>query len=389
MAPFASLPQEIVDTFVDELAVLSEAGASGSGDNAHVVKGNLRSCMQVSRLFRTRARRHLFSDVTLVVRVNQASTKSSRDFRILLDGDPSLAKEVSSLKIDLMDYPSEPVNSKILAQSSPNLTVKDRHLPSILGKLRSLRMLGLASLHPTDASLAFNPPIQAAIFKLHEYPLIETVELSGNNLSLPIEFVSRWTTLKSVIIHGSPFIRPIIRDNLYRDTPRFPVPRYIKDRKFPQVKSLFLRFGSLSFSIADEEGFLRHLSDLKAEIHRPFDWRWLWEVMQMRCTTLKTVFIRNLLCGSLPSKFIPFFLTSESSLHVDRRSCSSGRVKEARFPEFAVVGIAGTTSSHPTRWSEYSLCCSCDHYLLYTLPEARVDSNLPDLHLAYCPCISM
>ena len=114
MAPFASLPQEIVDTFVDEPAVLSEAGASGSGHNAHVVKGNLRSCMQVSR---TRARRHLFSDVTLVVRVNQASTKSSRNFRILLDSDPSLAKEVSSLKIDLMDYPSEPVNSKILVQS--------------------------------------------------------------------------------------------------------------------------------------------------------------------------------------------------------------------------------------------------------------------------------
>jgi len=112
MAPFASLPQEIVDTFVDELAVLSEAGASGSGYNAQV-KGNLR-CMQVSR---TRARRHLFSDVTLVVRVNQASTKSSRNFRILLDSDPSLAKEVSSLKIDLMDYPSEPVNSKILVQS--------------------------------------------------------------------------------------------------------------------------------------------------------------------------------------------------------------------------------------------------------------------------------
>ena len=318
MAPFASLPQEIVDIFVDELAVLCGAGANGSGyidvRQHHVVKENLRRCMQVSRFFRTRARRHLFSDVTLVIELNQTSSKSSRDFRILLDGDPSLAKAVSSLRIDFIYYrrpfkfPSEPVDSKTLGRGSSHLlTAKDRHLPSILGKLRSLRMLGLASLHPSDTCLAFDPPIQAAIFKLHEYPLIETVELSGNNLSLPIEFVSRWKTLKSAIIHGSPFIRSIIDENFYQDTPRFVVPRYIKDRKFAQVKSLFLKFGSLSFSIADEEGFLHHLADLKAEIHRPFDWRWLWEVMQMRCTTLKTVFIRNLFCGSLHSKFVVFY----------------------------------------------------------------------------------
>jgi len=179
MAPFASLPQEIVDNFVDELAVLCEASrGSGIGNNVHrqrhALKQNLRSCMQVSRFFRTRARRLLFSDVTVIISLNQTSSKSSRDFRNLLNGDPGLAKQVSSFRVDFIYYPSTKPSvetTKTLQRwsFSPNLTVKDRHLPLILRMLGSshLRMLGLASLCPSDACLAFDPTIQAAIFKLH------------------------------------------------------------------------------------------------------------------------------------------------------------------------------------------------------------------------------
>jgi len=274
MTSIASLPPEIVDAVLDQLATLCQS--AHVPQNQELLNENLRSCMQVSRSLRSRARILLFSDVTLVVRAKESDPTSSRNLRALLEGDPDLGKLVRRFRLNLKGY------------SGTDQKVLDEHLPPILGLLPNLRKLILASLDGTTGWRGFNDKVLAAIFKFHDLPDLKSLELE-NNLSVPVDFVARWSTLTDLIIRGSPFDM--------KDNKKLSVPKYIKERPLAQLTSLHLLSDFGGIAILLDEGnraILRGLISLEADIYGRRDWAMLWKVMQCDCIMVQNLTIRNL-----------------------------------------------------------------------------------------------
>src|SRR6266545_3468876 len=262
MTSIASFPQEIVDAVLDQLAELFQNAQVRHKEE--LLNENLRSCMQVSRSFRSHARSLLFSKVTLVVRAKECDPTSSRNLRALLEGDPDLAILVRSFGLHLKGHST--------THSSINQKVLDEHLPQILGLLPNLHKLTLASLDGSTGWRGFNDQVLTAIFKLHELPYLTSLELFGYNLSVPVDFVARWSTLRNLIIHASPF------DMDVKAKKNALVPKYIKERTFAQLTSLhFLtNFGNSAILLdAGNGAIFRGLKDLKAEIYGQRDWAML------------------------------------------------------------------------------------------------------------------
>lgn len=273
MTSITLLPPEIVGAILDQLATLCQNGHNEK------LNENLRSCMQVSRSLHSHARSLLFSNLTLVVIAGEKDPLSSRNLRALLEGDPDLAKLVRTFRLHLRGY------------SAPSRKVLDEHLPAILGLLPNLSKLNLASLDGSTGWRGFNDQILAAMFKLHELPHLKSLELFGYNLSVPIDFVVRWSTLTDLIIHASPF------DMNVKDNQKNSVPKYIKERTPAELTSLHLltNFGGLAILLDPRNwALLRGLINLKANIYGQRDWAMLWKVMQRDCITVQNLTIRNL-----------------------------------------------------------------------------------------------
>jgi len=281
MTSIASLPQEIVDAVLDQLATLCQS--AHVPHNEEFLNENLRSCAQVSRSFRSHARSLLFSNVTLVVRAKESDPTSSRNLRALLEGDPDLAKLVHAFRLNL--------KGSSVIHSRTSQKVLDEHLPPILGLLPNLRKLILASLDGTTGWRGFNDKVLAAMFKFHDLPHLRSLELFGYNLSVPVDFVVRWSTLTDLITRASPF------DLYVKDKKKISMPKYITGRPLAQLTSLHLltNFGGLAILLDEgNRAILRGLISLEADIYGQRDWAMLWRVMQCDCTKVQNLTIRNL-----------------------------------------------------------------------------------------------
>ncbi len=178
---------------------------------------------------------------------------------------------------------------------------RDVHLPVILGLLTDLRAFTLVTLDGTGWP-QFDNDIVIAMFKLHRLPSLRTLMLYGY-LSIPIEFLLRWTNLEHVTIYGSPF-KP-----LNMNTSNQVVPLYVKGQEMVQFKSLQLisDFAGVN-NLLDEED--RTTLRRWAVLYGHQDRLVLWSILFCTCTTLQTIMLCNIYYG----EFIPFVMVSADLL---------------------------------------------------------------------------
>ncbi|KAF9531017.1 hypothetical protein CPB83DRAFT_850030 [Crepidotus variabilis] len=186
-------PQEIVDLFVDELAGAFNLDSAYERVERRKALNNLNS---TSKSFRSRARLHLFSDISIALSPDPWTNHNSLALQILLSQNPDIAQTVVTLRLVLRhDY----------SQAAGPAKFDDNTLPCIVDKLQNLRQLSITSTGGILNSWGtFGTNLLQVVYALHNRPTLETLILYQVSFIDVVLF--KWSSLKKVVLHGSPII---------------------------------------------------------------------------------------------------------------------------------------------------------------------------------------
>jgi hypothetical protein len=186
-------PQELIDRFVDEVAVGIEEPSDYIRRNVH---DNLRSCSLAARCFRSQSQWHLLARAPLVITRGETQSEKVQRLREILETSEALRQCITYLSIDL--HATEPLG---IDDGDVEWELHDENLPSVINMLTEMRRLTIWCA-PTYAIEwdRLSGSIKTAFWNTRfTSPHLSVLGLSGISIS-PRDLVYTWKSIKEIVL---------------------------------------------------------------------------------------------------------------------------------------------------------------------------------------------
>lgn len=254
-----TLPQEIVDLIVGELAVLQRDRTP-----------TLRVCSLVCSSFRFPAQRHLFSQMRLYASLWSGNQKRMHRLVNILKHKNNLISNIRSLKV-VLDYPRNPASvMRSLLSSSRSLLPSSQKIMTILGlvqadqALKALKILKNApvleelTLATFYSRLPENPrnPIYTTLLEMCSIPKLKTLGFE-NIRDLPYNFIIGYNCSRA-------YTQLVLRDVTFAADPQLQAPTFSAGHAIETLEGLKLTRMTSSNFLTPLNTFSSHFKRLRS-----------------------------------------------------------------------------------------------------------------------------
>ncbi|KIM36699.1 hypothetical protein M413DRAFT_449037 [Hebeloma cylindrosporum] len=282
-------PQELVDRFVDEVAVGQRRRYSLPPDT----RGDLRSCSLAARSFRSRSQGHLLKRASLVITRGQTESEGVRKLREVMETSETLRRCIVCLNIqfDAID----PLN---VDDESAEWQFQDENLPHVIASLTEIRRLHIRRTYTRvvgwdHLSEAIKTALRNTRFTA---PHLSSLLLYGISIS-PHDLAETWKSIKELTLQG-------LEMNLGEEMSENALSRSILEYRLEKLV-LHGREFPLHLALQNRQvlGSLRQLMD-NLWGHGPDSIRQTWNVIHITSESLVTLNIGECFITSIRPRFM-------------------------------------------------------------------------------------